>query len=59
VVYLGATLVLAQTASQGGRLVHEFGVRAMLDKPEQETTERTAGTVSPTALPAKPRAPLN
>ena len=33
VVYFGGLLLLANTAHQGGRLVQEFGVRAIMDAP--------------------------
>jgi uncharacterized membrane protein len=33
--YLACTMVLANAASQGGRLVHESGVRAMVVPPSQ------------------------
>ena len=33
VIYVGALGVLAHTADRGGRLVHEYGVRAMMVQP--------------------------
>lgn len=47
VVYAACAGVLANTANAGGRLVHEFGVRAMLDRellpnPAAEATETPA-----------------
>jgi uncharacterized membrane protein len=53
VVYLGGTLWIANTASQGGRLVHELGVRAMVARAEQSASrdggaERRVPTPPPT-----------
>lgn len=42
-VYLGATLLLVNTAHNGGRLVHEFGVKAIVapsSAPAATPTER-------------------
>lgn len=43
VLYVGCTLLLAQTAQRGGRLVHESGVRAIVGPPV------AAATAAPTA----------
>ena len=48
VAYLGGTVVLARAASQGGRLVHEFGVRAMIEQPTAAAVEPQAGVTTPT-----------
>lgn len=34
VIYLGGMLTLVKTAHEGGRLVHEFGIQALLPLPE-------------------------
>jgi uncharacterized membrane protein len=49
VVYLGGTTVLARTANQGGRLVHEFGIQAMIEKSSQPAAGPQAGVVPPPA----------
>lgn len=49
VVYLGGTTMLARTANQGGRLVHELGIQAMIEKPSQPAAEQRAGAVPPAA----------
>jgi uncharacterized membrane protein len=36
-LYVGCIGLLANTANQGGRLVHEFGVRAMIGHASQQT----------------------
>lgn len=38
--YAGGTTVLVNAAHQGGRLVHEFGVRAMVASPNTPTETR-------------------
>jgi uncharacterized membrane protein len=51
VLYLGATTVLVNAANQGGRLVHERGVRSMVGKsvstqpagPAKSASERSGG----------------
>jgi uncharacterized membrane protein len=52
VVYLGGTVVLGRTASQGGRLVHEFGIQAMIEKPRVPAVEARAGAVGPAGATA-------
>ena len=39
-LYGSGVVLLVNTAHQGGRLVHEFGVRAMMAPTAQTTTER-------------------
>jgi uncharacterized membrane protein len=46
VVYLACTMVIANTAVRGGRLVHDLGVRAMVERAGQQA-----------ALPADPAPP--
>ncbi len=43
VLYLAGTLVLVNTAHNGGRLVHELGVRALMDSPAQNELSAGAG----------------
>ncbi len=49
VVYSGGTLVLANAASQGGRLVHALGVRAMVEPPPEQTAGPQAAVPTPPA----------
>ena len=42
-LYGSGVVFLINTAHQGGRLVHEFGVRAMIAPTNQTTSERTPG----------------
>jgi uncharacterized membrane protein len=51
-LYLGGTTVLAHTAHQGGRLVHEYGVRAIVDKAKPAVETPAAGAVGPGSAPA-------
>jgi uncharacterized membrane protein len=61
VVYLACTTSLANTAYRGGRLVHEMGVRAMVDPvgqraalvTEQEAKASGARQAKPTRAPAR------
>jgi uncharacterized membrane protein len=46
VVYSGGTLVLANAASQGGRLVHALGVRAMIEQPREQVNQPQVGVVT-------------
>jgi len=48
-VYLSCTLLIANTAHLGGRLVHQLGVRAMMGV----SSEDTAGTAEPDAADEK------
>jgi len=47
VLYLGGTVVLANAANQGGRLVHEQGVRSMVGEPVSQAAPPAAGPVAP------------
>ena len=47
VVYLGGTFMIATTASQGGRLVHELGVRAMIGQQTPASGETAARQEAP------------
>ena len=40
-LYGSGLVLLVNTAHQGGRLVHEFGIRAMMAPANQTTSERT------------------
>jgi uncharacterized membrane protein len=44
VLYLGSTLMVANTAQQGGRLVHELGIRAMLASAEPAEAPGAGGS---------------
>ncbi len=66
VVYLGFTLLIGNTAMRGGRLVHEMGVRAMVDRSGQQAalapedqapTPSTPYTPRPTTRPVDPKGP--
>lgn len=46
ILYAVGALAIANTAHNGGRLVHEFGVRALMDAPAQGQTQTQV--VSPT-----------
>ena len=46
VVYSGGMLVLGNTASQGGRLVHAFGVRAMIEQARVPVAEPPVGAMT-------------
>ena len=50
VAYLGFTIVIAHTASQGGRLVHGLGVRAVVGGTEARE-QVAGGTATPPAAP--------
>ncbi len=47
--YSGGTLFLANTAHQGGRLVHEFGVRAMIAPTRADATVTAHGAAGEAA----------
>ena len=60
VVYLGFTLLIGNTAMRGGRLVHELGVRAMVDRSGQQAalaTEDQAKTPAPPQAVTPTRVP--
>jgi len=65
VMVLGSTLVIANTADRGGRLVHELGVRAMLASAEppaatQHATSRVAPRpIAPPAAPPRRPGPVH
>jgi uncharacterized membrane protein len=55
IAYLGCTTFLANTASRGGQLVHDAGIRAMVDKPIAAVTATPEATApSPSTAPHAP-----
>jgi uncharacterized membrane protein len=59
VVYLGCTLAIANTASQGGRLVHELGVRALVanaEGPSRPVADQTRHATEARPTPPPPPA---
>ena len=59
VVYLGCTVAIAGAAYRGGRLVHELGVRAMVDRADQFAVLQAEEQAMPSGerSPAAPDAP--
>lgn len=59
VVYLGFTLVIGNTASRGGRLVHELAVHAMVGQQTAAVVAEQAApaVASPRAAPEPPHQP--
>ena len=55
IAYLGCTTFLANTASRGGQLVHEAGIRAMVGQP-LATVSASPETQAPAPTPAPPAA---
>lgn len=59
-VYFGGIVLVASTASQGGRLVHEMGVRAMVEpaatvaESTAPATEQSPAVAEPAGRPANP-----
>jgi uncharacterized membrane protein len=56
VVSVGSTTLLANTASQGGRLVHVYGVQAMVVEPPPRAEEAAAVRAPAQPVPARPSA---
>jgi len=54
VVYVGCTLLIANTASQGGRLVHEMGVRAIVGQPASQESPVAEGKIAGPAARSAP-----
>ena len=52
-VYLGAATVIANTADRGGRLVHEFGVQAMVERGAQPAAPASDAQATPPPLRAE------
>ncbi len=48
-VYLACTLVIANAANRGGRLVHEFGIQAMVDRAGQQAAPVAEEEATPSA----------
>ncbi len=59
-LYLVATMTLANTAMQGGQLVHEYGVRAMVqERARIEATPVAEAPPAPAPSPVTKEAPRN
>ena len=55
VVYLGFTLLIGNTAMRGGQLVHDLGVRAMVDRSTQQAALTDVGQAQTPASPHVPQ----
>lgn len=55
--YLGAATVIANTADRGGRLVHEFGVQAMVERGAQPAAPASDAQATPPPVRAEKEEP--